>query len=57
MKEKTDRNERLYAYWLKHPGMSYKAIARIFHISKPRAWLIINQEAKKTEVVNAEQDT
>jgi len=44
MKIKVDRNKRLYAYWNEHPGMTYQAIANLFHISKPRAWFIINQE-------------
>ncbi len=40
-KQKQDRNQRLYAFWLDHPGMTYQAIANLFRISKPRAWDII----------------
>ena len=44
MKAKIDRNQRMYDYWVKHPGMSYQALANRFHISKPRAWLIIKEK-------------
>ena len=29
-KQKKDRNQRLYQYWLKNPNMGYSAIGRVF---------------------------
>jgi len=48
-KEKADRNKRLYAYHQKRPDWSIAAVARVFHMSRARAWLIIQQEKRKGE--------
>ena len=48
MNKKTARNESLYRYWKARPDMSIAAIARIYHISRARAWLII-QSGKNEE--------
>lgn len=29
-KQKLDRNQRLYQYWLKNPNMSYSSIGKVF---------------------------
>lgn len=49
MKEKAERNRRLYEFWINHPDYKLRAIAGIFHISIPRAWLIIQQEKRKED--------
>ncbi|RPI50349.1 MAG: hypothetical protein EHM49_08670 [Deltaproteobacteria bacterium] len=41
--EKADRNRRLFEYWKSHEGMTMRAIAGIFHISKTRAHAIIKK--------------
>ena len=41
-----DRNERLYKFWLAHPGMTYQSIANLFRISKPEAWYLIKKMQK-----------
>lgn len=41
---KAERNKKLYQFFLDHPTWTIKSIASIYHISQPRAWLIIQQE-------------
>jgi len=55
-RRKEDRNQRLYKFWLEHPKWTYKSIAGIFHISAPRAWLIINEEHQKAEEARKSQE-
>jgi len=50
MKAKLDRNKRLYEFHLKHPKMSVSAVARMFHLTQPRAWVILKREKSKIEV-------
>jgi len=49
LKDKKERNKRLYEFWLSHPDFTYKAIANIFHMTTPRVWIIIQQEKRKAE--------
>jgi Mor family transcriptional regulator len=45
--EKTDRNQRLYHYWLNHPGMTIAAAGRVFRLKKEVAWRIIKRMEKR----------
>jgi len=44
MKEKLDRNQRIYNFHLSHPDMTLQAIANVFHLkSKQRIFAIIQK--------------
>ncbi len=43
MKEKIDRNQRLYAYWKAHPRMTISDVGRVFHLKPDVAWRIIKR--------------
>ena len=47
-KRKADRNERLMAYHLAHPGMSFTSLAGLFHLkSKQHTFAIIKRELER----------
>ncbi len=48
-----DRNKRLYDFWKRNSPISISAVARIFHISQPRASEIIKQEEARRAKLEA----
>ena len=46
-KEKRNRNQRLYEFWLKHRDWRIESIAKVFHISQPRASKILKDYTGK----------
>jgi hypothetical protein len=44
MDKKLKRNKSLYEYWVSHGYISYAKLANVFHISKARAYQIIQKE-------------
>jgi len=46
MKEKTDRNQRIYKFYLSHPGMTLQAIANVFHMKQRQRIHAIIQKYK-----------
>ena len=53
MKAKLRRNKRLYDFWKRNSPISISAVARIFHISQPRASEIIKQEEARRAKLEA----
>ena len=49
LKEKRERNERLYEFWLAHQDWTLRSIANVFHISHPRVIQILHEEKKKRD--------
>ena len=46
-KEKKERNQRLYQYWMDHPNMTQRAIGKVFRISHVRVHKIIIKRQKE----------
>lgn len=44
LKDKRDRNERLYRFRVKHPDMTLRAIGKVFHISHVRVLEILRKK-------------
>ncbi len=51
-KAKQERNKKMLAYYLAHPGIAYLAVGKIFHVSQKVAWTIIQREKVKKEAPN-----
>ena len=48
VRQKVGRNARIYQFWKDHKhNWSYSAIGSLYHISKVRAWQIIQKERGK----------
>jgi len=45
--DKQKRNKKLIKYYSRHPDITYRAIAKIFHISPSRAWRILAKGEKE----------
>lgn len=47
LRDKKERNKRLYQFWLGHQGWTYQSIGAIFHLSGQRVWEIIKREKER----------
>jgi len=55
---KTDRNENIYQYYLRHPKMTHANLARIFKVSRARVTQILsrrNKEQNENSLPNTKQ--
>ena len=43
LREKAQRNQRLYEFWLKHPDWSDEVIGGVFHLDGERVRVILNK--------------
>ena len=49
LKDKRERNKRLYQFKLDHPDMTSRAIGRIFHLSHVRVLAILKKQGVENE--------